>query len=269
MHIEGFRSLNQDITAIINKSEAVKKAKKETENKLTEKQKKELTQEEKEYKSMRKQIQEKLIKFATRVPIFMYLTDYRERSLKDVITQLEPGLFKKVTGLDVNDFNLLCSIGVFNASLMNDAIFKFKRYEDSSLSYTGIEKSVNYEIGGWDTVIRREEYEKLFFNQQATMQTTISETIVENVAATENKPKVEPKFNSYVVTATQKQEVKEEKISFDYSKVVVGLVVTHAKFGDGTVINIDKARKYIKIKFAAGEKTFIFDAFEKGFLKIK
>ena len=83
---------------------------------------------------MRKQIQEKLIKFATRVPIFMYLTDYRERSLKDVITQLEPGLFKKVTGLDVKDFNLLVELNVFNASLMNDAIFKFKRYEDSSLS---------------------------------------------------------------------------------------------------------------------------------------
>jgi hypothetical protein len=36
----------------------------------------------------------------------MYLTDYRERSLKDVITQLEPALFKKVTGLDVKDFEL-------------------------------------------------------------------------------------------------------------------------------------------------------------------
>ncbi|MBQ9481722.1 MAG: GIY-YIG nuclease family protein [Clostridia bacterium] len=169
MHIEGFRSLNQDIAAIINKSEAVKKAKKENSEKLSEKEKKELTQEEKEYKSMRKQIQEKLIKFATRVPVFMYLTDYRERSLKDVITQLEPGLFKKVTGLNVNDFNLLCSIGVFNASLMNDAIFKFKRYEDSSLSYTGIEKHAADEVGGWDTVIRREEYEKLFFNQQSSM----------------------------------------------------------------------------------------------------
>ena len=269
MRIEGFRSLNQDITAIINKSEAVKKAKKEKETKLTDKEKKELTQEEKEYKSMRKQIQEKLIKFATRVPIFMYLTDYRERSLKDVITQLEPGLFKKVTGLDVNDFNLLCSIGVFNASLMNDAIFKFKRYEDSSLSYTGIEKSVKDEVGGWDTVIRREEYEKLFFNQQATMQATISEAIVEEIAVTEDKPKVTPKVNPYVVTTTQKQEVKEEKPSFDYSKVVVGVVVTHAKFGDGTIINIDKAQKYIKIKFAVGEKMFIFDAFEKGFLKIK
>ena len=62
---------------------------------------------------------------------------------------------------------------------------------------------------------------------------------------------------------------KEEKPSFDYSKVVVGVVVTHAKFGDGTIINIDKAQKYIKIKFAVGEKMFIFDAFEKGFLKIK
>ena len=49
----------------------------------------------------------------------MYLTDYRERSLKDVITQLEPGLFKKVTGLDVKDFNLLVELNVFNASLMN------------------------------------------------------------------------------------------------------------------------------------------------------
>lgn len=179
MRIEGFRSLNQDIETIINKSEAVKKAKKEGEEKLSPKEKKELSDEEKEYKSMRKQIQEKLIKFATRVPVFMYLTDYRERSLKDVITQLEPGLFKKVTGLDVNDFNLLCSIGVFNASLMNDAIFKFKRYEDSSLSYTGIEKHINDEVGGWDTVIRKEEYEKLFYNQQATMQATLSEAIEE------------------------------------------------------------------------------------------
>ena len=119
---------------------------------------------------MRKQIQEKLIKFATRVPVFMYLTDYRERSLRDVITQLEPGLFKKVTGLDVKDFELLCSLGVFNASLMNDAIFKFKRYEDSSLSYTGIDKHQGRDIGGWDTVIRREEYAKLFYNQQATME---------------------------------------------------------------------------------------------------
>ena len=121
MRIEGFRSLNTDIQTIINKSESVKKAKKEGKE-LSQKEKKELSDAEKEYKSKRKLIQEKLIKFATRVPVFMYLTDYREYSLKDVITQLEPELFKKVTGLDVKDFELLVSLNVFNEALMNDAV---------------------------------------------------------------------------------------------------------------------------------------------------
>ncbi len=144
---------------IINKSESVKKAKKENQDKLTPKEKKELTEEEKEYKSMRKQIQEKLIKFATRIPIFMYLTDYREYSLKDVITQLEPGLFKKVTGLEVKDFELLVSLGVFNGPLMNDAVYKFKRYEDSSLSYTGINRHADdRNVGYWDTVVSQEDH---------------------------------------------------------------------------------------------------------------
>lgn len=97
MSIEGFRSLNADIETIINKSEAVKKAKKEKDT-FTDKEKRELSTEEKEFKSKRKEIQEKLIKFATRIPIFMYLSEYREYCLKDVITQLEPNLFKKVTG---------------------------------------------------------------------------------------------------------------------------------------------------------------------------
>ena len=96
MSIEGFRSLNKEIESIINKSELIKKTKiKANDKDLSSKEKRELTQEEKEYKSLRKKVQEKLIKFATRVPIFMYLTDYRERSLKDIIRKLEPELFKK------------------------------------------------------------------------------------------------------------------------------------------------------------------------------
>lgn len=166
MNIEGFRNLNQDIEMIINKSEAVKKAKKEANDReLTNKEKQELTDEEKEYKSLRKQIQEKLIKFATRIPVFMYLTDYRERSLKDVITKLEPGLFKKVTGLSVRDFELLVSLGLFNSALLNDAIYKFKRYEDSSLEYVGINKHIGQDIGLYDTVISRKDYEASFFNE--------------------------------------------------------------------------------------------------------
>jgi hypothetical protein len=163
MSIEGFRSLNQDIETIINKSEAVKKAKKEANDKeMNPNEKKELSEAEKEYKSRRKQIQEKLIKFATRVPVFMYLTDYRERTLKDVITQLEPGLFKKVTGLTVKDFELLVSLGVFNSALMNDAVYKFKRYEDASLVYIGVNKHEGEDIGLFDTVLSSKDYQATF-----------------------------------------------------------------------------------------------------------
>ena len=165
MSIEGFRNLNQEIEIIINKSEKVKKAKKEAnEKEPNSKQKKEMSDEEREYKNLRKQIQEKLIKFATRIPVFMYLTDYRERSLKDVITQLEPGLFKKVTGLTVKDFELLVSLGVFNSGLMNDAVYKFKRYEDSSLTYVGINKHEGENIGLYDTVLSKDDYQNTFEN---------------------------------------------------------------------------------------------------------
>jgi hypothetical protein len=166
MSIEGFRTLNQDIETIINKSEGVKKAKQEAnEEEPSKKEKKELSEEEKKIKGLREQIKEKLIKFATRIPVFMYLTDYRESSLKDVITQLEPSLFKKVTGLSVKDFELLVSLNVFNSSLMNDAIYKFKRNEDSSLEYIGISKHEGENVGLYDTVLSSEDFAKNIFNE--------------------------------------------------------------------------------------------------------
>ncbi|MGQ9808798.1 MAG: GIY-YIG nuclease family protein [Armatimonadota bacterium] len=168
MSIEGFRNLNQDIETIINKSEAVKKAKREANDReLSREEKRQLTEEEREFKSKRKEIQEKLVKFATRIPVFLYLTDYRERTLRDVITQLEPGLFKRVTGLAVKDFELLVSLGLFNSALMNDAVYKFKRYEDPSLRYMGIDRHDKEDIGLYDTVVRREEYERVFVDEPA------------------------------------------------------------------------------------------------------
>ncbi len=119
---------------------------------------KKLSDEQKDYQSKRKQIQEKLIKFATRIPVFMYLTDFRENTLQDVITKLEPELFMTVTGLSIEDFNLLLSLGVFNATHMNQAIFAFRRYEDASLSYTGIESHEGLRhYGLFDTVVAVEE----------------------------------------------------------------------------------------------------------------
>lgn len=275
MSIEGFRTLNQDIETIINKSNHVKNVKKEGDEKLNPKEKRELTDEEREYKSKRKEIQEKLIKFATRIPVFMYLTDYRERCLKDVITQLEPGLFKKVTGLAVKDFELLCSLGVFNASLMNDAIFKFKRYEDSSLSYTGIDKHANKDVGGWDTVIKREEYEKLFFNQQITMN-DIKEIVEQPVLSkadtvvSSTKKSVVDQFGSSITMIENKKTELLPNTDVDLSKTVVGAIVNHRKFGDGEILSIDKLSKYLTVKFTEGEKKFAFPgAFTQGFLSFK
>jgi len=157
--IEGWRALGDNvIETIINKSEKVKDLKaKAKERDLTSKEKKELSAEEKEYKSARKLVQEKLIKFATRIPAFMYLTDFRENTLQDVITKLEPDLFRTVTGLTVQDFHLLVRLRVFNTEQMNQAVFAFRRYEDASLNYTGIDSHEGLaSYGLYNTVVARE-----------------------------------------------------------------------------------------------------------------
>jgi hypothetical protein len=157
--IEGWRALGDNIIeTIINKSEKVKELKNKATNKeLTEKEKKQLTDEEREYKSKRKLVQEKLIKFATRIPAFMYLTDFRENTLQDVITKLEPDLFLAVTGLTVKDFHLLVNLKVFNTEQMNQAVFAFRRYEDASLRYTGLDSHEGLtHYGLYDTVVGRE-----------------------------------------------------------------------------------------------------------------
>jgi len=78
---------------------------------------------------------------------------------------LEPGLFKKVTGLAIKDFELLVSLGVFNSALMNDAVYKFKRYEDASLSYTGIDRHEGEGVGLYDTVLSSTDYQSTFVNE--------------------------------------------------------------------------------------------------------
>lgn len=296
MSIEGFRSLNTEINDIIIASEKVKKAKASGE-KPTPSEKKELTEQEKEYKSKRKMIQEKLIKFATRVPVFMYLTDFREYSLKDVITQLEPGLFKRVTGLNVKDFELLVSLGVFNGGLMNDAVYKFKRYEDSSLSYTGIDKHEGEAVGGYDTVLSREEYDRLFGSQQITISevaqvfddlpdieidrnsTDDDEDDTDETPPTEaaSIPKKQPvtvikQATSQTITAplvplVTVKSSPPQKIAIDLSGVRVGATVKHKSFGDGKIIKFE--RDLIVVSFGTAEKKFQFpQAFENGFLSI-
>lgn len=239
MNIEGFRNLNSDIETIINKSEHVKKTKKEKGDDLSASEKKRLTEEEKEFKSKRKEIQDKLIKFATRIPVFMYLTDFREYCLRDVIEQLEPTLFRKVTGLTLKDFSLLVSLGVFNSELMNDAVYKFKRYEDSSLEYTGIDRHTGSVVGLWDTAI------------DTSKTGLVKDRVVDN-------------NSEYVEDPLGGGETISRK---PWETIRPGDAVTHKSLGPGTIVALDK--DYLIVKFTDRESKFRYpSAFEKGYLEV-
>ena len=177
----------------------------------------------------------------------MYLTDYREYTLYDVIHQLEPELFRKVTGLTLPDFDLLVSLGVFNRELMNDAVYKFKRYEDSSLVYTGINTHEGENVGGFDTVISEDTYKSQIPLANISSTSSLSDVNYESTDDTEE--------SSY-------EEEAEPWMSYK-----VGDCVTHKSFGDGVISALDG--KYIWIKFAINEKKFLFpQCFEKGFFSV-
>ncbi len=160
--IEGFRNLanlQSRLVRIVNQEKSLKKVKKNgsvSEPQLTPQEK----EEQRQVRKFREELKRDLKKFVTRIPIFMYLTEYREESLQQVITSVEPDLFTKVTGLTVEEFSRLDEVGLFNGAVMNQAVFAFKRFEEPSLNYAGGAQLSEY-VGGFDTVIHRDELSKI------------------------------------------------------------------------------------------------------------
>lgn len=147
--IEMFRNITNDLTAMISTN-------KELRQKTLAKAK--LNPDEKARKDdaakKRENLKKRLQRFITRIPAFMYLTDDREKTIKDVITQVEPELFESVTGLTLTDFEQLVDARVFNDAKMNDAVWKFRTFEEPSLHY-GEDESTVRTLGGWS--LRRDE----------------------------------------------------------------------------------------------------------------
>lgn len=80
-----------------------------------------------------------------------------ENTLQDIVTKMEPYLFRSVTGIMVHDFHLLVQLKVFNTEQMNQAVFAFRRYEDASLRCTGIDSHEGLPgYGLYGTVVARE-----------------------------------------------------------------------------------------------------------------
>ena len=98
----------------------------------------------------------------SRVPVFMYLSDFREEALQHIIEALDPRLVERVTSLTVKDFTALKEAGVFHAAHMNAAIYQFKLFEDSSLRY------VSDEIGLWEHSVKRSDLATMTPEEAAT-----------------------------------------------------------------------------------------------------
>lgn len=149
--IEDFRVLANNAKQVVTSTRKLKKAKRDQGGELDDDQKREQSDTAKK----RQEIRKKLQKFLARIPVFMYVTDFREEALKDVIESLDSTLFERVTGLTVDDFRLLSELGLFNAQNMNAAIYQFKAFEDASLHYADQNPpGPRYtRVGLWDTSI--------------------------------------------------------------------------------------------------------------------
>ncbi len=145
-------------------------------------------------------------------------------------------MFRKVTGLKIADFELLVSLGVFNDELMNDAVYKFKRYEDSSLVYTGIDTHQGTVIGLWDTAVDVKDIESNGIIRQESVEPVV-----------ESSPKMP-------AAPAKHQE-----------PLAVGDMVIHKSLGEGEVEMIDG--KYLFVHFSDRTRKFLLhDAFAKGYL---
>ena len=134
MQIEAFRNLNTHISKMIANTKEIKDIKK-NQNLGKDEKSKELKDKEKQTTDLRKELRDKLLKFITRIPVFMYLTDAREETLQHIIKNIEPQLFTTVTGLKISDFDKMCTLGIFKQEYLNENIATFKRIEDYSFSY--------------------------------------------------------------------------------------------------------------------------------------
>lgn len=152
--IEMFRNITGDLTAMISTNKELRE-KKLARTPLTGDEKKRKDDASKKRDNLKKRLQ----RFVTRIPVFMYLTDDRERAIKDIVEQIEPDLFENVTGLTLKDFEQLVNCKVFNDSKMNDAVWKFRTFEEPSLHY-GDQDEEARTIGGW-TLSRDERFARL------------------------------------------------------------------------------------------------------------
>lgn len=156
--IEAFRNLNKDMQTVQSELKKKGHAKDAAEAKAPDDEEEVAEKKGKidpEVKKLMKEIKDNLLKFITRLPVFMYLNDEREKTALEVIQTTDEALFKKATGISKGDFRKLLDMGVFNAGFMNETIRSFKQVEDNALVYLGDRVIDGAFVAAWDTHVER------------------------------------------------------------------------------------------------------------------
>lgn len=191
----------------------------------------------------------------------------------------------------MKDFELLVSLNVFNDSLMNDAIYKFKRYEDSSLEYTGLRMhSKDEDVGLFSTVLSAEDFARMSAQQDSEMKAPKRRDSIADVMAAMRmnapepaaKPAPAPTITQKAASQPVRQAYPAANVSTfiggtkpaapavpkaDVSGIKVGTKVQHKTFGAGTVVSMNE--RMVTVRFAAGgTKMLGFPyAFDMGLVK--
>ena len=160
---------------------------------------------------------------------------------------------------------------------MNDAVYNFKRYEDSSLEYTGLKMHADDEdVGLFSTVISREDYEHMASQQGSSMQMPVMPvTEVDKktfTPATKKEPELKKtSYPSYIKSPVMKvaegADKTKDKNKEATPEVHVGDVINHNKFGKGTVISLGENK--FSVQFAEGTKTLGMIALTNGIATIE
>lgn len=120
----------------LNNKKIKKLSTKETDSGAKEGGSKELETAEKESKSEREKIRELLRSLLTRIPIFMYLTDATEENLEQVLVETKHDLFRKATGVTLDDFRFLRDIGLIKIDSIDGYILSFLKLENDNYVVT-------------------------------------------------------------------------------------------------------------------------------------
>lgn len=149
--IEDFRNLREDVGRIVAHSKTSKKRPVDRPGGGKEEDP-DVVAARRERRAQVKALRDKLLKFVQTIPVFMYLTDFREEALVHVIESLDTQLFERVTGLTLADFHRLSEVGVFSPLHMEEAIWQFRLLERASLDYLSLkgEAFSTNRLGLWD-----------------------------------------------------------------------------------------------------------------------